>query len=165
MVYCSRRKYEYFCTTGNKNFECFFLKKYFVLWYLFSYYYFVIFYFLYCSIDPKYEYFCTTCNKNFICVFLESIFFKLVDRISHVLVDWLTWNLEIFIGCTFIARTTDFKIWCFFYFFFFLFTTQKTRGTRKIDTLTSKCCHLFNSRNFAVSVVQVTAIFAFRSLP
>ena len=114
-----------------------------------------LFYSSYCSIDCKYEYFCTTENRNSKRVFLKSILFELADGISHVLVDRLTWNLEeIFTGCTF---TTDFKIWCVFRFYFL--TTQKTKSTRKIDILTSECCHFFNFRNFAVSVVRATAIF------
>ena len=91
-----------------------------------------------CSIDCKYmNIFCTTRTSNVF--FSNPYFFKL----AHVLVDRLTWNLEeMFTGCTFIARTTDFKIWYFFFFFF-----------------TSKCCHFFNFRNFAVPMVRAIAIF------
>ena len=80
-------------------------------------------------IDCMCEYFCTACYKIFKCVFLDSEFFKLVHVISQVLVDRLTWNLkEIFNGCTFIARTTDFKIWCFLYFFFLPPKRRKIQG-------------------------------------
>ena len=41
--------------------------------------------------------------------------------------------------------------------FSFFFTTQKTKSRRKMDILTSKYCHFFNFRNFAVSMVH--AIF------
>ena len=126
--------HEYLCTTDNKNFKCVFLKKYFILqyYYLFLYYYyFMIFCFLYYSISCKYEYFCTTGNKNFKRVFLKSIFFKLADGISHVLVDRLTWNLEeIFTECTFIAWTTEFKIWCSFLFFFYHSKDEKHKENR-----------------------------------
>ena len=81
---------------------------------LFLYYYYFV---MFCSLDCKYKYFCTTRDKNFKCVSLKSIFLKLT-----VLVDRLTWNLEeMFTGCTFIAWTTDFKIWWFLLFFFFFF--------------------------------------------
>ena len=129
-MYCSQPKYEYFCTTENKNFECVFLKKYFISWYYF------IFYFLHCSIDRKYEYFCTTDNKNFKCVFLESILFKLTDGISDVLVDRLSWNLEIWKSSPDVALSREPRISksdCFLFFFFFFFTTQKTKCRRKID--------------------------------
>ena len=117
--------------------------------FLHYYYYFIIFYFLY-STDCKCEYFCTTSNKSFKCVSFKSIFFKLTDGISHVLVDRLTWNLEdTFTECIFIAWTTDFKIWCFF---LFLFTTQKAKSTKKIDILTSKLTAIFSI--FEISLFQ-----------
>ena len=45
-------------------------------------------------------------------------------------------------------------------FFLFIFTTQKIKSTRKYyDILDLKCCHFFNFRNFAVSVVRATVTF------
>ena len=65
--------YEYYSTTGNKNFKCVSLEKYFIFEYYYLYYYYLmIFYFLYCSID--YEYFCTKGNKNLKRVSLEKYF-------------------------------------------------------------------------------------------
>ena len=156
-MHCSQRKYEYFCTTSDENFKCVSLEKYFILqyYYLFLYYcYFIIFYFLYCSTDCM-NIFVQRVTETSNVFFLKSILFELADGISHVLVDRLTWNL--LTGYTFIAWTTDFKIWCFFLFFFF--STQKTKRTRKIDISNSKCYHFLHFRNFAVSVVHAIAIF------
>ena len=94
---------------------------------------------MYCSIDCKYEYFFVQRATTTSNVFFSNPFFKLADG--------LIWNLEeIFTGCTFVAWTTGFQNLIFFSIFFI---TQKTRGTRKIDILTSKYCHCFNFWNFA----------------
>ena len=48
----------------------------------------------------------------------------------------------------------------FMFFSVFLFDDSKeTRSTRKINVSTSKCCHFFNFRNFAVLVVHGIATF------
>ena len=67
----------------------------------------------------------------YVWIFLYSMLQKLQMRFSRICIFQtglrdisnssyrLTWNLEeIFSGCTFIAWTTDFKIWCFFLFFY-----------------------------------------------
>ena len=117
-----------------------------------------VLFFLYCSIDFKYEYFCTTGNKNFERVFLKFILFELADGISHVLVDRLTWNLEeIFTGCTFVAWTTDFKIWCFV--FHFRLPPKGRKAQEKPIFKVQNAAIFLNFRNFAVSVVYAIAIF------
>ena len=103
---------------------------YFIILFILLLFYNILF--LYCSIDCKYEYFCTMGNKSFKCVFLKSIFFKLTDGISHVLVDRLTGNLEeIFTEYTFIAWIVDFKIWCFFSIFFFFLPSKRWKAQEK----------------------------------
>ena len=74
-----------------------------------------MFYFLYCSIDRKYEYFCTTGNKNCKCIFLKSIFFKLADGISHVLVEILRvrlWARKLIFLCHRILNSSTLRLLC-----------------------------------------------------
>ena len=127
---------------------------------LFLYYYYFV---MFCSLDCKYKYFCTTRDKNFKCVSLKSILFKMADGISHVLVDRLTWNLkEIFTGCTCIAGTTNFKIWCLFLFFFFFFFFYHPKDEKHKENWYfnfKMLSFFFNFRNFAVSMVHAIAIF------
>ena len=96
------------------------------------------------------------CYKNFKCVFLESVFFKLVYVISQILViDWLEiWKRSSAdVPLSHEPRISKSDV------FFYFFTTQTMKNTRKIDILNSKCCHFFNFRNSAFSMVHAIAIF------
>ena len=93
------------------------------------------------------------CYKNFKCVFLKSVFFKLVHVISQVLID-LKFGGNPQRMCLY-RMNHGFQNLMFFCIFF---TTQTMKYTRKIDILNSKCCHFFNFRNFAFSMVHAIAI-------
>ena len=110
---------------------------------------------MYCS-QREYEYFCTTGNKNFKCVFSNPFWTDWRD------IPRFSWPIDLKFGGDlqriYLYRMNyGFQNLMFFSIFFF-FTTQKTKSTRKVDILTLKCCHFFNFRNFAVSLVHAIAI-------
>ena len=126
-----------------------FSSKNILLYYLvLCYHYFMIFYFLYCSIDRKYEYLTETSNA-----FLSNPYF--LNWPTFQLTDWLEiWRRSSpDVPLSHEPRMSKSDV-----AFYFPFTSQRTRSTRKIDILSSKYCHFFNFRDFAVSVVRAIPI-------
>ena len=150
-MYCSQHEYEYFLyTTGNRNFSNVFFSKNILFYNMIVYIIVILWYSIFCiarlTVSTNVFVQRVTETSN---VFFSNPYF--LNWLSHVLVERLTWNLEeIFTECTFIAWTTDFKIWCFFQFFFFLPPERRKKAQGK---------SIFKLQNAAIFLIYEISLF------